>query len=59
MDWKSLCKEVDEKGFDNASALARLVWACETGRGVDQHCSEDLKEIIELLNTLQTAKGKT
>jgi hypothetical protein len=53
--WKSLCDEVEKLGFENATPLARLVWSCEVGRGVNQHCAPDLQYIIERLNLLEAA----
>lgn len=40
--WKERCKEAKNK--KNPSAIARLIYACEIGN-IDQHLSEDLKEI--------------
>jgi len=51
--WQEYCREVRDKGFDNASPMARLVWSCETGRGIDQHASTDLLEIMDELAALQ------
>lgn len=53
--WKDYVQEVKDKGFENASPLARLIWSCDTGNGVDQHASEDLKEIMYLLAAKESA----
>lgn len=42
--WEQRLKDVRENGFDNASPIARLVYACQIGQ-IDQHTSEDLKAI--------------
>lgn len=50
--WKELCLEVTRLGFGGASPIARLVYSCEIG-DINQHASEDLKEIIESTARLQ------
>ncbi len=53
-EWKDYVNEVREKGFENASPLARLVWSCEVGH-IDQHASTDLIKIIDRIAELETA----
>lgn len=55
-EWKDYVNEVREKGFENASPLARLIWTCEVGH-IDQHASIDLKNIAEQIAELEAAKG--
>lgn len=58
MNWKTLLDEVEQKGFENASPLARLAWSCETGNGVDQHAAPDIEDImteVEQLQKIETA----
>jgi hypothetical protein len=49
MNWSELVEEVHKRGFNASSSVARLVYSCETGRGIDQHAAPDLKIIIEQL----------
>jgi len=46
--WNERIKEAKEKGFDNASPIARLIYSCEIGE-INQHASEDLKMISAAL----------
>lgn len=49
-NWNDGIKEVKELGFDKASPLARLIWSCETGNGIDQHAADDIYALIETIN---------
>ena len=51
--WEELVNEVQEVGFEKASAAARLAWACETVNGIDQHAAPDLKELFGEIERLQ------
>jgi hypothetical protein len=53
--WKDYVNEVKEKGFDNASPVARLIWSCDVGR-VDQHAGPDLDEISRDLELFEIVK---
>jgi hypothetical protein len=50
MNWNTLIDDVVKRGFANASSIARLVWSCEVGNGIDQHAAPDLKIILAKLN---------
>jgi hypothetical protein len=54
-DWKDYVTEVEENGLDNASPIARLIYCCETGQGVDQHASIDLLAIVAELQAAADA----
>ena len=56
--WEELVSEVEEVGFEKASAAARLAWSCETGRGIDQHAAPDLKELFGEIERLRTLLKK-
>ena len=47
--WQERLDEVKQVGFNNASSIARLIYSCETGHGIDQHAAEDLKVISSLI----------
>ncbi len=49
--WTERIAEVNEKGFSTASSIARLIYSCETGNGIDQHAAEDLKYVSALIET--------
>ena len=49
--WTEIIAEVNEKGFSTASSIARLIYSCETGNGIDQHAAEDLKYVSALIET--------
>jgi hypothetical protein len=53
--WSERCQEVVEKGLKNASPIARLIYSCETGQGIDQHASEDLKAVSAALQAAADA----
>ena len=46
--WAERLQEVKDKGFENASPIARLIYECEIGN-INQHASEDLKHISAML----------
>jgi hypothetical protein len=56
--WKDYVNEVKEKGFDNASPLARLIWSCEVGR-IDQHASADLNLIADAIEAAREYRSVT
>ena len=47
--WQERLDEVKAVGFEKASSIARLIYSCEVGNGIDQHASEDLKVISSLI----------
>jgi hypothetical protein len=49
--WSERLQEVKDKGFENASPIARLIYECESGN-INQHASEDLKCISATLAML-------
>lgn len=49
--WTERIAEVNKKGFSTASSIARLIYSCETGNGIDQHAAEDLKYVSALIET--------
>ena len=51
--WSKLVDEVNQNGFEKSSAMARLVWSCETENGIYQHASPDLMEVAEELEALR------
>jgi hypothetical protein len=51
-------QEVADKGFDNASPLARLVAACESERGIVQGAAPDIWEVIEEIDGLRAANER-
>ena len=46
--WAERLQEIKDKGFENASPIARLIYECECGN-INQHASEDLKYISAIL----------
>jgi len=53
MNWNDYVNEVNKKGFAGASPMARLVWSCDTTRGIDQHASPDIIAVMEEIETLR------
>jgi hypothetical protein len=53
--WSDYVKEVQAKGFGNASPVARLVWSCDVGQ-IDQHASPDLDEVSRELALFEIVK---
>lgn len=49
--WAERLQEVKDKGFENASPIARLIYECERDN-INQHASEDLKHISATLAML-------
>jgi hypothetical protein len=54
--WKEYLQEIARDGFENSSSMARMIYSCETGNGIDQHVSEDLKAVSAELAELREIK---
>jgi hypothetical protein len=54
MNWQDYVNEVKEKGFEQSSPIARLIWSCEVGH-IDQHASDDLIKIMGQIEALNVA----
>ena len=56
-NWKDYVNEVEEKGFGNASPIARLIWSCEVDQ-INQHASPDLILIADVIEAAQNVIAK-